>query len=80
MSSFNNNLIQSINNKKTFLVVGLDPNLDKMPVKNIFDFNKEIIDNTYDLVVGYKPQLAYYESNGFEGLEALYKTIEYIKN
>ncbi|MEC7838201.1 MAG: orotidine-5'-phosphate decarboxylase [Chloroflexota bacterium] len=80
MTSFNENLVESISNKKSFLVVGLDPSLEKMPIKNIFEFNKEIIDNTYDLVVGYKPQLAYYESNGFSGLEALYKTVDYIKN
>ncbi len=80
MNSFNKNLVKSIYRKKTFLVVGLDPSPEKMPIKNIFEFNKEIIDNTYDLVVGYKPQLAYYEAAGFEGLEALYKTVDYIKN
>jgi orotidine-5'-phosphate decarboxylase len=80
MISFNNKLIESVKNKKSFLIVGLDPNQEKMPIKNIFEFNKKIIDSTYDLVVGYKPQLAYYESSGFEGLEALYKTIDYIKN
>ena len=80
MISFNKNLLGIIKSKKSFLIVGLDPNLEKMPVSNIFDFNKEIIDNTYDLVVGYKPQLAFYESYGFEGLRALEKTIDYIKN
>ena len=80
MISFNKNLLSIIKSKKSFLIVGLDPNLEKMPVSNIFDFNKEIIDNTYDLVVGYKPQLAFYESYGFEGLRALEKTIDYIKN
>ena len=80
MSSFNNNLFESVINKKSFLIVGLDPSPEKMPIKDVFEFNKEIIDSTYDLVVGYKPQLAYYESTGFEGLEALYKTVDYIKN
>ena len=80
MKSFNNNLVESVNKKKSFLIVGLDPNPEKMPIKNIFEFNKEIIDSTYDLVVGYKPQLAYYESSGFEGLQALYKTVDYIKS
>ena len=79
MISFNQNLVQQISDKKSFLIVGLDPNLDAMPIKDIFQFNKQIIDSTYDLVVGYKPQFAYYESQGFEGLDALYKTIDYIK-
>ena len=80
MKSFNENLLDNIKNKKSFLIVGLDPNLAKMPTKNIYDFNREIIDNTYDLVVGYKPQMAFYESYGFDGLKALEKTIDYIKN
>ena len=46
MISFNKNLLSIIKSKKSFLIVGLDPNLEKMPVSNIFDFNKEIIDNT----------------------------------
>lgn len=80
MKSFNENLLDNIKNKKSFLIVGLDPNLAKMPTNNIYDFNREIIDNTYDLVVGYKPQMAFYESYGFDGLKALEKTIDYIKN
>ena len=66
--------------QKSFLIVGLDPDLKKIPVKNIFEFNKEIIDKTYDIVVGYKPQLAFYEAQGIEGMKMLAKTIEYIKN
>jgi|TARA_B110000263_G_scaffold75033_1_gene65494 orotidine-5'-phosphate decarboxylase len=80
MKTFNQNLLKTIEDKKSFVIVGLDPNLDKMPIKNIFDFNKKIIDSTYDLVVGYKPQLAFYESYGFEGLKALENTIKYIKD
>jgi len=66
------------------LCVGLDPNLKKFP-KNIldspdpiFNFNKEIIDNTKDLVCAYKPNIAFYESYGIYGMEALMRTIEYI--
>ena len=79
MISFNQKLVQNISDKKSFLIVGLDPNLNSMPIKNFFEFNRTIIDSTYDLVVGYKPQFAYYESQGIEGLDALYKTIDYIK-
>ena len=48
MISFNQNLVQQISDKKSFLIVGLDPNLDAMPIKDIFQFNKVIIDSTFD--------------------------------
>ena len=80
MSNFNKTLKEKTLKQKSFLIVGLDPDLKKMPVKNIFEFNKEIIDKTYDIVVGYKPQLAFYEAQGIEGMKMLAKTIEYIKN
>ena len=80
MISFNQNLVQQISDKKSFLIVGLDPNLDSMPINDIFQFNKKIIDSTYDLVVGYKPQFAYYESQGFEGLDALYRQLIILSN
>ena len=80
MSNFNKTLKEKTLKQKSFLIVGLDPDLKKMPVKDIFEFNKEIIDKTYDIVVGYKPQLAFYEAQGIEGMKMLAKTIEYIKN
>ena len=80
MRNFNKALKEKTLKQKTFLIVGLDPDLKKMPVKDIFEFNKEIIDKTYDIVVGYKPQLAFYEAQGIEGMKMLAKTIEYIKN
>ena len=80
MSNFNKTLKEKTLKQNSFLIVGLDPDLKKMPVKDIFEFNKEIIDNTYDIVVGYKPQLAFYEAQGIEGMKMLAKTIEYIKN
>ncbi|NNE54439.1 MAG: orotidine 5'-phosphate decarboxylase, partial [Flavobacteriales bacterium] len=70
-------LIQQINQKKSFLCVGLDPDLSKMPPHvlvepdPIYNFNKEIIQQTADLAVAYKPNLAFYESQGPEGWEAL---------
>jgi len=68
----------------SLLCIGLDPDLEKFPkhlLKNydpIFDFNKAIIDATSDLVCSYKPNIAFYEAYGIEGLRSLKKTIEYL--
>jgi orotidine-5'-phosphate decarboxylase len=77
-------LIQQIRLKKSFLCVGLDPDLDKIPPHlletedPIFEFNKAIIDATKDLCVAYKPNTAFYECHGVKGWESLEKTINYI--
>jgi len=77
-------LIQQIKQKQSFLCIGLDADLTKIPshlLKEkdpIFEFNKQIIDATKDLCVAYKPNLAFYESFGASGWESLKKTIEYI--
>lgn len=77
-------LIEQIKRKKSFLCVGLDPDLSKIPphlLKEddpIFAFNKAIIDATHDLAVAYKPNTAFYECHGSKGWETLQKTIEYI--
>ena len=77
-------LIQQITQKNSFLCVGLDTDLKKIPkhlLKSsdpIFEFNKQIIDATIDHCVAYKPNLAFYESLGAKGLESLEKTMEYI--
>lgn len=60
--------------------VGLDPDLNRMPIGDVFEFNKAIIDATYDLVAAYKPQLAFYEALGLGGLHALEDTIRYIRD
>jgi orotidine-5'-phosphate decarboxylase len=73
--------------KGNFVCVGLDPVLGKIPGYNpnrsveefIFQFNREIIDATADLVCAFKPNTAFYEGYGLEGLSALYRTITYIK-
>ena len=62
----------------SLLCVGLDPDPAKMPVKDVFEFNKAIIDATADLVCSYKPNLAFYEALGVRGLQALKKTVAYI--
>jgi len=77
-------LIAQIRAKKSFLCVGLDTDLDKIPAHlletedPIFEFNKAIIDATKDYCVAYKPNLAFYECLGVKGWESLRKTLEYI--
>lgn len=77
-------LVQQIKEKKSFLCVGLDPDLDKMPThllalpNPIFEFNKQIIDATHPFCVAYKPNMAFYEAHGIEGHQALQQTISYL--
>lgn len=77
-------LIDQIKQKKSFLCVGLDTDIDKIPAflrslpDPVFEFNKRIIDATRDLCVAYKPNAAFYESYGVEGLQSLIKTSEYL--
>jgi orotidine-5'-phosphate decarboxylase len=63
---------------RSLLCVGLDPDPAKLPVKDVFEFNKAIIDATADLVCAYKPNLAFYEALGVRGMQALKKTVAYI--
>ncbi len=78
-------LHQNIQNKKSFLCIGLDTDLKKIPrhlhktSDPIFEFNKQIIDATHDLCVAYKPNVAFYESLGSAGWEALERTADYLK-
>jgi len=77
-------LIDQIKIKKSFLCVGLDVDLNKIPSHllaledPIFEFNKAIIDATHDLAVAYKPNTAFYEAYGIKGWISLQKTINYI--
>lgn len=77
-------LVEQIRHKKSFLCIGLDVDLTKIPSHlletedPIFEFNKAIIDATHDLAVSYKPNTAFYEAYGIKGWQALQKTIEYI--
>ncbi|MES2800390.1 MAG: orotidine-5'-phosphate decarboxylase [Bacteroidota bacterium] len=77
-------LIQQIKEKQSFLCVGLDSDLSKIPAHlletedPIFEFNKAIIDATKEFAVAYKPNIAFYECYGPKGWESLKKTIEYI--
>lgn len=78
-------LVNEIFTKKTFLCVGLDPDMKKMPQhlmdydSPIFQFNKEIIDATAPFCVAYKPNMAFYECLGAEGVVAFEKTISYLQ-
>lgn len=77
-------LVSEIRRKKSFLCIGLDTDITKIPqhlLKEedpIFAFNKEIIDATHDLAVAYKPNTAFYEAHGVKGWISLEKTINYI--
>ena len=77
-------LQQQIELKKSFLCIGLDVDLTKIPQHllqledPIFEFNKAIIDATHDLCVSYKPNTAFYEAYGIKGWKSLEKTINYI--
>ncbi|MGJ8684616.1 MAG: orotidine-5'-phosphate decarboxylase [Nonlabens sp.] len=78
------NLTSQINKKKSFLCVGLDVDLEKIPAHllqeedPIFAFAKAIIDATHDLCVAYKPNTAFFEAYGVKGWMALEKTIQYL--
>ncbi|MDN3549002.1 orotidine-5'-phosphate decarboxylase [Mucilaginibacter aquaedulcis] len=77
-------LIEQIKQKKSFLCVGLDTDIDKIPefLKSypdpILEFNKRIIDATKDLCVSYKPNAAFYEARGIKGLQSLIDTWKYL--
>ena len=78
------NIVEQIRKKKSFLCIGLDSDLSKIPsfLRNyddpIYEFNKRIIDATNDLCVAYKPNIAFYEALGSKGWDALSKTLKYI--
>ena len=65
---------------RSLVCVGLDPDPNLMPVADIFDFNRAIVDATADQVCAYKPQLAYYEAQGSAGIVAMEKTLDYIRS
>lgn len=79
-------LIENIKRKKSFLCVGLDTDLNKIPRHlldtddPVFNFNKAIIDATAPYSIAYKPNLAFYECSGISGWTSLEKTIKYIKS
>lgn len=78
-------LFDAIKAKKSFLCVGLDTDMEKIPEHlldtedPIFEFNKAIVDETVAFTVAYKPNIAFYESYGVKGWQSLEKTVLYIK-
>ena len=78
-------LIEQIKIKRSFLCVGLDTDIKKIPRRllscadPLFTFNKAIIDSTADYCIAYKPNLAFYESHGVEGWISFEKTVNYLK-
>ena len=79
-------LVAQIRKKKSFLCIGLDTDVDKIPQHlleeedPIFSFNKAIIDATHHLCVAYKPNIAFYEAYGIKGWKALEKTMKYLND
>jgi orotidine-5'-phosphate decarboxylase len=77
-------LFENIRKKESYLCVGLDTDLEKIPTHlralpdPVFEFNKQIIDATYLYAVAYKPNIAFYEALGPKGWESLQKTLDYI--
>ncbi|MFD0792269.1 orotidine-5'-phosphate decarboxylase [Mucilaginibacter litoreus] len=77
-------LIEQIKQKRTFLCIGLDTDIDKIPAflkeypDPVFEFNKRIIDATRDLCIAYKPNAAFYEARGVKGLLSLIATQQYL--
>ena len=79
-----NQLFEQIKAKKSFLCVGLDSDIAKIPPHllqledPVFEFNKAVIDATAEVAIAYKPNIAFYEASGSKGWESLEKTIAYI--
>jgi orotidine-5'-phosphate decarboxylase len=76
--NFTDKLLTASRRNKSWLCIGLDPDPALMPKVELLEFNKSIVDVTADLVCAYKPNLAFYEALGIDGLEFLQKTIEHI--
>ena len=79
-------IVSEIKRKQSFLCIGLDVDLSKIPThllelsSPIFEFNKAIIDSTHEFCVAYKPNIAFYEAYGQKGWEALGQTINYLNH
>ncbi len=79
-------LLENIKKKKSFLCIGLDTDLSRIPEflleseDPVFEFNKRIIDATHSYAVAYKPNIAFYESRGSAGWVSLAKTVQYLNS
>ena len=79
MKNFEEVLSANYKTNKSILCIGLDPDLDLMPIQDIQKFNKKIIDSTKEFTCAYKPNLSFYESLGYLGIKALENTINHIR-
>ncbi len=76
--NFTDKLLNASRKNKSWLCIGLDPDTELMPSVDVLQFNKAIVEATCDLVCAYKPNLAFYEALGTEGLAILEKTVKYV--
>ena len=80
MNGFTDLLDHAAATTKSLVCVGLDPDPAKMPVSDVYEFNRSIVDATAEYVCAFKPNLAFYEAMGLPGLRDLEKTIEHIRS
>ena len=80
MATFIEKLNRACYCNKSLLCIGLDPDPSRIPTPDVYTFNRLIIEATQDLVCAYKPNLAFYEALGLDGLKDLKRTVEYIRN
>jgi orotidine-5'-phosphate decarboxylase len=78
MSTFIDRLNNACAATRSLVCVGLDPDPARMPLADVFQFNRAIVDATTDLVCAYKPNLAFYEALGIPGMKDLARTVDYI--
>lgn len=79
MAAFIDKIHRASEGKRSLLCVGLDPDPSLMPVRDVADFNRAIIDATVDSACAYKPNLAFYEALGLPGMSALEQTVAHIR-
>ena len=80
MPTFRERLSLASEQNRSLLCVGLDPDPDRMPIGDVVAFNSAIVDATHDLVCAYKPNIAFYEARGSEGIGELERTIAHIRD
>ena len=79
LSVFVDRLYLASKRNESLVCVGLDPDPELMPVSDVFEFNRAIVDATRDVVCAYKPNFPFYEALGLPGLRALERTVEHIR-
>lgn len=79
LSVFVDRLYSASRRNESLVCVGLDPDPELMPVSDVYEFNRAIVDATRDMVCAYKPNFPFYEALGLPGLRALERTVEHIR-